>query len=52
MSFLGPKIWELTPNELKDIGNIAVFKKAIKKWSIERRSCMLSKDYIRNVGFI
>ena len=52
MSFLGPKIWELTPNELKDIENIAVFKKAIKMWSIEKCSCMLCKDYIRNVGFI
>ena len=30
VSFLGPTIWDLVPNELKDIGNLAVFKKAIK----------------------
>ena len=33
MSSLGPKIWDLVPNELKDIGNLAAFKKTIKKWS-------------------
>ena len=36
MSFLGPIIWGLVPNELKDIGNLAAFKKAIKKWSPEK----------------
>ena len=30
VSFLGPKIWDLVPNELKDIGNLAAFKKATK----------------------
>ena len=32
VSFLGLIIWDLLPNELKDIGNLAAFKKAIKKW--------------------
>ena len=32
VSFLGPKMWDLVPNELKDIGNLVAFKKAIKKW--------------------
>ena len=27
VSCLGPKIWDLVPNELKDIGNLAAFKK-------------------------
>ena len=31
VSFLGLIIWDLVPNELKDIGNLAAFKKAIKK---------------------
>ena len=30
--FLGPIIWNLVPNELKDIGNLAAFNKAIRKW--------------------
>ena len=52
VSFLGPKIWDLVPNELKDIGNLAPFKKAIKKWSPEKCPCRLCKDYSRNVAFI
>ena len=48
-SFLGPIIWDLAPNELKDVGNIAAFKKAIKKWSPEKCPC---KDYISSVGFV
>ena len=52
VSFLGPIICDLVQNELKDIGNLAVFKKAIKKWSPEKCSCRLCKVYISNVGFI
>ena len=52
VSFLGPKIWDLVPNELKDIGNLSAFKKAIKKWSPEKFTCRLCKDYSRNVAFI
>ena len=44
--------WDLVPNELKDIGNLAAFKKAIKKWSPEKCPCRLCKVYISNVGFI
>ena len=52
VSFLGATIWDLVPNELKDIGNLAAFKKAIKKWSPEKCPCRLCKVYINNVGFI
>ena len=44
--------WDLLPNELKDIGNLAAFKKAIKKWSPEKCPCRLCKVYNSNVGFI
>ena len=30
MLFSGPVIWDLVPNELKDIGNLAAFKKQSK----------------------
>ena len=52
VSFLGPKIWHLVPNELKDIGYLAAFKEAIKKWSSGKSPSRLCKGYIRNVGFI
>ena len=50
--FLGPIILGLVPNELNDIGRLAAFKKAIKKWSPEKCPCRLCKVYIGNVGFI
>ena len=52
VSFLGPIMWDLVPNELKDNGNLPVFKKAIKKWSPEKCHCRFCKVYISNVGFI
>ena len=52
VSFLGPIIWDLIPNELKDIGNPAASKKAMEKWSTEKCPCRLCKVYISNVGFI
>ena len=51
VSFLGQVIWDLVPNELKDIGNLTAFK-TIKKWSPEKCPCRLCKVYISNVGFI
>ena len=53
LSFFGPIIWHLVSNELKDIGNLAPFKKKkIKKWSPEKCRCRACKGYISNVGFI
>ena len=49
--YLGPIIWDLVPNELKDIGNLAAFKKTIKKWSPEKCPCRLCKVYSSNVDF-
>ena len=52
VSFLEPVIWDFVANELKDIGNLAAFKRAIKKWSPEKCPCSFCKVYISNVGFI
>ena len=52
VSFIGPIIWDLVPNELKVIGNLAAFKKAIKKWLPEKCRCRLCKVHINNVRFI
>ena len=40
------------PNELKDIRNLAAFKKAIKMWSPKKCPSWFYKDYISNVDFI
>ena len=32
VSFLGPKLWTLLPQEYKDINNLIEFKRKIKDW--------------------
>lgn len=50
--YLGPKILELIPSEVKQIGSLAGFKKEIKNWKPINCPCRLCKIYIQNVGFL
>ena len=51
-SYLGPKIWEQIPIEIKNKDSLISFKKEIKKWKPLNCPCRLCKTYIANVGFI
>ena len=50
--FLGPKIWNILPDRLKNVNSIEVFKMQIKKWKPEDCPCRLCKVYVQNVGFV
>ena len=50
--YLGPKIWELVPNNIKYSNSLSKFKKLIKSWKPEACPCRLCKAYIAQVGFI
>ena len=52
ISFLGPKIWNILPNEFKKETSLDAFKKLIKNWQPETCPCRLCKSYIQNLGFI
>ena len=52
LSNLGPRIWNLVPDKLKQLVDIHAFKKEIKKWKPENCPCRLCKTYIPRVGFI
>ena len=52
VSFLGPKLWAILPQEYKDIDNLIEFKHKIKTWVPENCPCRLCKTYIQNVGFL
>ena len=52
LSYLGPKIWELLPLEIKETETFSQFKAKIKKWNPENCPCRLCKIYLQNVGFI
>ena len=51
-SYLGPKLWNLVPNEYKTIESLEDFKAKIKTWVPENCPCKLWKTYIHQVGFI
>ena len=52
ISFLGPKIWELLPSNIKDSENLNTFKSNIKSWKPENCPCRLCKLYIADKGII
>ena len=52
ISYLGPKIWDIVPLELKKLTSLNAFKKGIKKWQPKSCSCRLCKQCVSNLGFI
>ena len=43
LSFLGPKLWRILPQEYKDIDNLTEFKTKIKAWVPESCPCRLCR---------
>ena len=52
VAYLGPKIWNMVPSELKEMSSISSFKKAIKEWYPSNLPGRLCKSYLENIGFI
>ena len=52
LRYLGPKLWELIPSDMKDTESVGVYKIRIKNWILDNCPCKLCKTYIHQVGFI
>ena len=52
IKYLGPKIWELIPDEMKELESLWEFKKAIKLWKPTSCPCRLCKQYFYGIGFL
>ena len=52
ISFRGPKIWALVPNEIKNSKNLQIFKNEIKQWTPSDCTCTMCKVFVPNYGFI
>ena len=50
--FLGPKIWETLPDNLKNKESIGSFNMAINEWKPESCPCRLCKTYLQNIGYL
>ena len=52
VSYLGPNIWDLVPNEIKESESLNGFKFQIKRWVPEGCPYRIYKIYIGKVGLI
>ena len=52
ISHLGPKAWELAPDNLERINSLTSFKEKILKWNQKNCPCRLCKTYIQHAGFM
>ena len=52
LKFLGPKVWALVPNEMKQLESLGKFRNAIKQWKPTSCLCRLRKRYIHRIGFL
>ena len=51
VSYLGSKIWDLHPGEIKKCKSLDSFKQTIKSW-IPDCPCSHCKQYVEKLGFI
>ena len=49
--YLGPKIWDIAPLELKELTSVVAFKKGVKDWKPKNRPCRLCNKHASNLGF-
>ena len=52
ISYLGPKFWDLVPDEIKKCSTLIGFKQKIKTWVPAKCPCTLCKTYIPNLGYV
>ena len=52
MSYIGPKIWDLVPQEIKQVTTLNELKIKIKIWKLENCSYRLSRTYLPQIGFV
>ena len=52
ITYLGPKIWDMVPDSIKETKSLNSFKESIKLWVPINCPCRLCKVYLDGVGFI
>ena len=50
--YLGPKIWNIVPQNIRESNSLNEFKSLIKFWKPDACPCRLCRNYIFQVGFI
>ena len=48
----GPIIWNLIPEELKNITSLNILKKEIRRWKPKNCPCRICRNYVDHLGFV
>ena len=51
-SFVGPRIWNSLPQEIKESTSLQIFKSKIKSWTPKNCPCKLCKNYMQHLGYL
>ena len=49
---LDVKIWNLLPNEYKELKSLSTFKSTISNWVTDKCPCRMYENHVANIGFI
>ena len=52
ITYLGPKIWSIIPDEIRESASLESFRQKIKLWKPDSCPCRICKKYTANVGFV
>ena len=52
LRYLGPKIWNIIPPDIRKSGNIEEFTRKIKCWTPKNCPCTLCLNHIHHVGYV
>ena len=52
VKILGPRIWAMVPQNIKNFKYLQEFKKLIKVWKPKACPCRMCKKYVANIGFL
>ena len=50
--YLGPKMWNMVPDNIKNCNSLNKCKNSIKLWKPNECPCRLCKNWITQVGFM
>ena len=52
ITYLGPKIWSIVSDEIRESASLETFRQKIKLWKPDSCPCRICQKYIANVGFV
>ena len=52
ITYLGPKIWSVIPDEIRESTSLETFRQKIQLWKSDSCLCRICEKYIANVGFV